>query len=260
MRRITPIPIVIEPKRLFESKAHGKNIDVYKVENSGLRIYATVRNSSIPGAGLGVYLAEPVKKGEIIGRYTGSIESWKDSTTATWRYSKSDFLIMMSYYDSDREFVLDGSKAPQSASDQLKVLGLDPCFHKAPMNPQEWPGMYAHMINHSSYDPNCIILEDGMVQMLKDLPAGQELLWNYGASYWQGKSPFIVGKKRKSRLHYARTHYWERLGGGCLLLLRRSRSPSPQSLLLLRSSRRPTSRSLRRRGTFDIFYCSRKWK
>lgn len=107
-----------------------------------------IKESQIPNAGLGVYTHEFIKKGEIIGEYTGSKK------------------------DSDRNFtyILDNGK----------------CIDAAEF-PRCYVAMINDSIG-SQFLNNCRFLEEGnkvFVIATHNIPEGSELFISYGVDFWR---------------------------------------------------------------------------
>ncbi|KUJ18932.1 uncharacterized protein LY89DRAFT_667979 [Mollisia scopiformis] len=112
--------------------------------------------------GFGLYLAEPVRKGEFISEYTGEVISSQEAERRGITYDRK---FQSFLFDLNRDYVIDAAH-----------LGNNTRF-----------------INHSEYDKNglnCeakIILVNGEHRIkfvaLRDVEVGEELLFNYGKKF-----------------------------------------------------------------------------
>ena len=119
-----------------------------------------VKESTIPGAGQGLFTDIDIPKGTKIIQYTGRVSTW---TKADHQEGLNAYI----YYMSD-DHVIDASKRKKSlgryandARGMKKIKGL---------------------LNNSIY------VEEGLkvyIESTKAIPAGGEILVSYGAEYWQ---------------------------------------------------------------------------
>lgn len=115
-----------------------------------------VRPSKFPGAGLGLFAKVPVRKGDTIAYYTGKILTDKQS---------------------DRE--------PYVSSRYLLWVCKDHWIYG------EGPAAgYARLINHCHDKPNAELVvstrwKTARIRALRAIPAGQEILYDYGPDYWE---------------------------------------------------------------------------
>lgn len=119
-----------------------------------------VKESTIPGAGQGLFTDTDIPKGTRIIQYTGRVSTWADA-------DHQEGLNAYIYYMSD-DNIIDASKRKKSlgryANDARgfkKIKG---------------------MLN------NCVYVEDGLkvfIQSTKDIPANSEIFVSYGKEYWE---------------------------------------------------------------------------
>lgn len=126
----------------------------------------TVKRSTIPGSGKGLFTKKPIKKGEYIVEYKGRKKKWSDV--------KDDDTNGYLYY-VNRNFVIDARSA-------VKTLGRF-------ANDARGIGKIKGLTNNARY-----IYDDGHVyiEAIKNIPAGAEILVSYGKEYWD-----IVKHNRK---------------------------------------------------------------
>lgn len=118
-----------------------------------------IAESTIPGAGMGLFTRVAIPKGTRIVEYKGKISTWSE-------VDSQDGLNPYIYYVSD-EHVIDAAKRTKSLARYIndargfkKIKGLT---------------------NNAYY------IEDGtrvFVDAYKDIPAGAEILVSYGKEYW----------------------------------------------------------------------------
>lgn len=118
-----------------------------------------VQESTIPGAGQGLFTQTDIPKGTRIIEYTGRVSNWENA-------DHQEGLNAYIYYMSD-ENVIDASKRKKSlgryandARGMKKIKGI--------MN-------------------NCVYEEEGLkvfIKSTKAIPAGSEILVSYGKEYW----------------------------------------------------------------------------
>ena len=117
-----------------------------------------VKQSTIPGAGEGLFTKEPIKKNSIIVEYKG--------TVTTWKAVEHEVDNVYIYY-INRNHVIDASRHNRTfgryandASGMKKLKGFR---------------------NNTKY-----VKEKGKVflQAIADIPAGAEILVSYGKEYW----------------------------------------------------------------------------
>jgi SET domain-containing protein len=119
-----------------------------------------VGESTIPGAGQGLFTKVFIPKGTRIIQYTGRVSNWED---ADHQEGLNAYIYFMS-----EEHVIDASKRKKSlgryandARGMKKIKGL---------------------LNNSEY------VEEGKkvyIDATKDIPAGGEVLVSYGKEYWE---------------------------------------------------------------------------
>ncbi len=117
-----------------------------------------IKESSIPGAGMGLFTLHPISKGTRIVEYTGKIKTWKE----VQHNHENNYIFYVT-----RNHIIDGSKAKK-------------CF--------------ARYINDArglkkikGQNNNAAFTRDGLrvfVDATKDIEAGGEIFVAYGKEYW----------------------------------------------------------------------------
>ena len=184
-------------KRFSHEETNDGNIDVLLDSLP----YVCVRDSSIPDSGKGLYANRAFSKGDIVGVYAGKIIGWTKNRTVTEQ--GSPYIVDMPLYRdkdgaNDYDILVDGGSVTQSHYDIRSLLGLS-IHHPIPFVAEEWPGMYAHMMNDAGGPcriegivNNCKLTEHGLVQATRYIPGcpphnpspTSELLMSYGPTYW----------------------------------------------------------------------------
>lgn len=122
----------------------------------------SIRNSSIPGIGLGLYAISAIKVGDTIGKYEGM--HLTDEQANGEPYVHSRYLVWVC-----KDCYIDGSRG----------------------------GNYTRFVNHSK-TPNCELAtssrwKSARIRAIKDIQAEEELFFDYGDEYWE-----IIGEKALS--------------------------------------------------------------
>ena len=125
-----------------------------------------VKESNIPGAGMGLFTSKFIPKGSRIVEYKGRIRTWKDVEN-----EDDNFYI---FYVNENH-IIDASRIKKSparfindAKGMQKIKGLN---------------------------NNAQFVVDGLrvfVEAIKDIPAGSEIFLGYGKEYWQ-----VIRKNQK---------------------------------------------------------------
>ena len=118
-----------------------------------------IRQSTIAGAGQGLFTTVPIAKGSTILEYTGTITTLAEADDDN---GSNPYLFYVT-----RRHVIDASKHKQ-------VLGRY-------VNDARGPGRIKGFRNNSRF-----VQEDGKIYLeaLRVIPAGTEILAHYGKSYW----------------------------------------------------------------------------
>jgi hypothetical protein len=123
-----------------------------------------------PEVGAGVFARSPLPKGVFIAEYTGMV-SYADPYS--WRKLARENAYLF-------EYALEND-APHWASEGVAHIDAKTF------------GNHARFINHS-YTPNCdvgrMLLDDGwhvFIVARRDIAEGEQLTFNYGRGYWQGR-------------------------------------------------------------------------
>lgn len=120
----------------------------------------TVKRSTLPGAGKGLFTKKLIPKGTRILEYTGTITTWKD---VDHKDGTNGYIFFVK-----KSHVIDASQHPDSlarfandAAGLVKIKGIT---------------------NNAEY------VEEGVrvfLEAKKEIPAGAEIFVSYGKEYWQ---------------------------------------------------------------------------
>jgi SET domain-containing protein len=123
-----------------------------------LEKYLVVKTSTIPGAGLGLFTDVAIEKGTRIVEYKGRITTWKEV--------KNDSTNMYLYTINPRH-VIDARRTKKAlaryANDAKGITRI------------------------KGITNNCVYVNDGLhayIEAVKNIPAGAEILVDYGKPYW----------------------------------------------------------------------------
>ncbi len=114
-----------------------------------------VRNSTIRGAGLGLFSKVHIRIEETIGYYTGEIITFDELQAG--RFSGSDYIMAL--------------------TSKLLIVGEGPRAN------------YTRYINHSN-SPNAFLIistrwKTARFEAIREIFPGQEVFFNYGEEYWE---------------------------------------------------------------------------
>jgi len=126
-----------------------------------LEKFLTIKKSTVPGAGKGLFTKVPIKKGTLIVEYKGEILTWKEvEAMAEYRIGYVFFVY--------NTHVIDAWNYKRSlaryANDARGLVRL--------------PGVN----NNCEYH---VFRRRVFIRALRDIPAGSELFVAYGSEYWQ---------------------------------------------------------------------------
>lgn len=138
-----------------------------------------IKQSLLPGAGKGLFAKEPIPRGSRIVEYKGRITTWKE-------VDDNDGNNGYIYYVK-RNHVIDASRHTGSLARYANdARGLS---------------RVKGVTNNSEY------VEDGLrvyIEAKKDIPAGAEILVEYGKEYWDVIRHNIKVEKQRQKLREAR--------------------------------------------------------
>jgi len=123
-----------------------------------LEKYLVVKDSTIPGAGLGLFTTIDIAKGTWIIEYKGRITTWKEV-----EYDSTNMYL----YTVNPKHVIDARRT-------LKSLG-------------RYANDAKGLTRIKGITNNCVYVNDGLrvyVESIKKIPAGSEILVDYGKAYW----------------------------------------------------------------------------
>lgn len=119
-----------------------------------------IKTSTIPGSGLGLFTKEFIPKGSFVVEYKGRITTWKEADKDEGRNA---YLFRVKQYHTidARPYLKAWGRYANDANGFTRVKGLR---------------------------NNCVYIIDGLrvfAEATKDIPAGAEILIDYGKEYWQ---------------------------------------------------------------------------
>jgi SET domain-containing protein len=131
----------------------------------------TVKTSTIPGAGNGLFTTEPIPRGTRIVEYKGKRSTWNDANHAD---GKNPYIFFI-----NRNNVIDALKFPKALArfaNDAKGIG-----------------------KIKGINNNCEYVIEGkkvFIESIKDIPAGEEILVAYGKDYWDTIRELIKDSKQ----------------------------------------------------------------
>jgi len=134
-----------------------------------------VKTSTIPGSGLGLFTKEAIAKGSQIIEYKGRITTWKEADKDEGRNA---YLFRVKQYHTidARPYLKSLSRYANDANGFTQIPGLK---------------------------NNCVYVIEGLrvfVESVKDIPAGAEILVDYGKEYWQIMKENIRAEKKAAKV------------------------------------------------------------
>jgi uncharacterized protein len=142
-----------------------------------LEKHLVVKDSTIPGAGLGLFTNIDIEKGARIVEYKGRITTWKEV--------KNDSTNMY-LYTINPKHVIDARRT-------MKALA-------------RYANDAKGITRIKGITNNCVYVNDGLrayIEAVKNIPAGAEILVDYGKPYWdvikQNKKEELQAQKKKAK-------------------------------------------------------------
>jgi hypothetical protein len=118
-----------------------------------------IKESTLPGAGLGLFTTSGIKKNTIITEYLGVVSSWKNAD------KESVYILYL-----NRNHVIDGRDCFLSLASFT--------------NDAKGSGRIIGVRNNSYFEYDKLHV---FIKALYHIPAGSEILTNYGKTYWKTK-------------------------------------------------------------------------
>ena len=176
-------------------KYKSGDIDIYRKINKTWVLWLLVRDSTIPGAGKGLFAAKPFKKGEFIGRYVGKVLGKVSDPTVQAKVDRMTRMVKGDAIIQVNGYYVDGRCSVQTNDEQLALFG----HIIFPQPAWKWPGIFAQMTNDArgtGRPQNCRVTLGGSLESTRDIPKlnpsnpnqASELLWSYGDGYWKNAS------------------------------------------------------------------------
>jgi SET domain-containing protein len=118
----------------------------------------TIKESTLPGAGKGLFTIQPLKKGSVITEYTGDIRTWKEVE-----------------FDADNAYIyyVTRNKVIDARHDKTSLARY--------ANDAQGLQRIKGITNNAKY-----VNRKNRIYIVatKDIPAGAEILVGYGKEYW----------------------------------------------------------------------------
>ena len=140
-----------------------------------LEKYLVIKHSQLPGAGKGLFTRVDIVKGQRIVEYKGKIVKWKEVKQ------------------------LDGYNGYLMFMNRNHVINAEPTI--------QFKGRYANdalgFVRIPGLTNNAEYVEDGLkvyIQAVKDIPAGSEILVEYGKEYWDAIRYNIKLEQERKRM------------------------------------------------------------
>lgn len=194
---------------LDEFKYANGDVDVFLRVGNAWVPWVLVRPSTIPGAGKGLFAAQPFPAGTCIGRFVGKILGRAADAADDARVHRMSQTVAGDAIVNVNGFFVDGRQPVQSNAAQEGRFGRV-VFRQPDWS---WPGVHAHLANDSRgtrLRPNTHLSTGGYLETTRRTPAydsslphahnsASEILWSYGHAYWDTignlgtmASPYVV--------------------------------------------------------------------
>lgn len=134
-------------------------------EYKRIRNSLEVRESSIPGAGNGVFAAKKLKKGTKLGFYSGKMLTRQEHKQMS--ADDASYVVTLHWkrtVDGKRQYIIIDGKV---SGNKLAMLNDGP---------------------HSGLEANVEMDDGGFMSTTRPIEEGEELLWTYGPKYWDVSS------------------------------------------------------------------------
>jgi hypothetical protein len=118
-----------------------------------------ISQSTIPGAGKGLFTSEAIKKGEKIIEYKGRIRTWKEVSNASV-FNGYVFYVNRSHVIDAKTYIQSLARYANDAHGLTRVKGI---------------------INNAEYQKDD---KKVYIHATRNIPAGAEIFVGYGKDYW----------------------------------------------------------------------------
>jgi len=179
-----------------------------------LKVKLEIRMSTIPNAGLGIFAADTIPKGKVIGSYGGPLPVLnakvlkKKINLGAGALSRSDYEEESKLSEKQRNYTM---KIPVRNDEMDKVdyycvyptnsqltrheelvakFSVDPKHLKNISENMNWTALI-----NDACDPfrnNVKVIENGYLNTDKEIQAGEELFLEYGSEYWEDEKPYVT--------------------------------------------------------------------
>lgn len=133
----------------------------------------TVKTSTLPGAGKGLFTKQPIKKGERIVEYTGNVITWKEAQKDV---------------DNGYIFFINNKRVIDAKHDESSIARY--------ANDARGLKRVKGMKNNAEY-----VIEKGRVyiEAIADIPKGAEIFVSYSKEYWDVLRQNIKADKENAK-------------------------------------------------------------
>ena len=179
-----------------------------------LKVKLEIRMSTIPNAGLGIFAADTIPKGKVIGSYGGPLPILNTKVLnelinlGEGALSRSDYEEESKLSEKQRNYTM---KIPVQNDEMDEVdyfcvyptnsqlteherlvteFSVDPKHLKKIRKNMNWTALI-----NDACDPfrnNVKVIENGYLNTDKEIQAGEELFLEYGSEYWEDEKPYVT--------------------------------------------------------------------
>jgi hypothetical protein len=150
----------------------GFSNDEYK----NAREFLEIKDSTIPGAGRGLFPRKRLEEGTSLGFYSGKMLSKREHENM--RLSDSSYVVTLHWKRKVRgkrqHIIVDGNVS----GNMLSIINDGP---------------------HSGHAANVEMDDGGVLYTTRVVEEGEELFWNYGNNYWEPPDGRMTRRKKRSR-------------------------------------------------------------
>lgn len=185
-----------------------------------LKVKLEIRMSTIPNAGLGIFAADTIPKGKVIGSYGGPLQilntkvlnelinlgegalsrsDYKEESTLSEKQRnytmkipvRNDEMDKVDYYcvyPTEKQLI----KHERLVTEYIECRDKEMCIEhlKKIRKNMNWTALI-----NDACDPfrnNVKVIENGYLNTDKEIQAGEELFLEYGSEYWEDEKPYVT--------------------------------------------------------------------